>query len=125
MDDSQPLQRNKEFLMSIGIYWPDEKRPFLKKLAAAIIVTVQLILLGFGWISSIVYIVKYVKYDPESALYALFQIAALFSVFYGMIATILCKTKVDGLLEKFRIIHNEGMFLYIILYMTYIHYRFL
>lgn len=106
----QPLQRNKEYLMTIGIYWPEEQRPIGKKIKAAAILIVLLICLGFGWLSSVVYIIKYVMEDPESALYALFQIAALISVFNGMLATIFCKQRVDKMIESFRIVHEEGKY---------------
>lgn len=108
----QPLQRNKEYFMFIGAYWPDDdSRPFSKKCASAVLLITLTIMQLFGWSSSVVFIIKYVRYDPESALYALFQIAAMFSVQYGLIATILSKQHIDSLLNKFEIIHKDGKIL--------------
>lgn len=110
----QPLQNNIKLLMVIGIYWPDVKRPLREKIQSAIVLTGLLICLGFGVSSSFVYVFKYVMIDPESALYALFQIAAMLSVLNQMLATIFCKTRIDRMLESFQIIHDKGNYNFVV-----------
>lgn len=104
----QPLQNNIDLLMALGIYWPDQKRPLCEKVKSAIALTILVICLGFGVFTSFVYVVKHVMIDPESALYALFQIAAMLSVLNQMLVTIFCKNRIDRMLQNFQIIHTEG-----------------
>lgn len=81
----EPLQLNRELLTYICACSPPKNTPWSIKLRRHIIVIIMIILLMFGWISSVVFIIKYVKVDLRNALYAIFQIAAEFSASYTLL----------------------------------------
>lgn len=80
-----PLKLNRELLTYIcACSAPRGTRLYIRVCYQASAV-VLIIFLIFGCVSSIVYIIEYLKTDLQSALYAIFQVAAEFSAFYTMI----------------------------------------
>lgn len=104
----EPLQLNQELMTLICVCASSEATPWFIKVRRLALVVTMLILLSFGWVSSIVFIILYFQTDLRSALYAIFQIAAEFSAWYTVIVTFTNPKLVQRVILKFRKVRSEG-----------------
>lgn len=103
-----PLKLNRELLTYIcACSAPRGTRWYIRVCYQALAVVLTIFLI-FGCVSSIVYIVQYLKTDLQSALYAVFQVAAEFSAFYTMIMVCLNPNATLAVFLKLNHIRENG-----------------
>lgn len=105
------LQLNRELLDLFRFRAKSDGTPWYTKLRRQVIIAVMLIFLLFGWASSVVFIVKYIKIDTISALYAIFQVASEFSANYTVFVMCLYPETTDSMFIKFNDVRKNGKFL--------------
>lgn len=104
----EPLKLNRELMTYVCTCTPPKDTPLLVRVRRQILFMVMLILLMFGWISSVVYIIKYVKTDLRNSLYAIFQIAAEFGGSYTILSAYLHPDSALNVFNKFKYIREHG-----------------
>lgn len=105
---ADPLLLIREFMTLISTCAPLEVTSWNVQLFRRILFAIIMFCLTFGWVSSIDFIIKYLKTDLQSALYAIFQIAAEFSAFYTVFVTYLNQKTVLTAFIKFKEIRESG-----------------
>lgn len=113
---ADPLLLIREFMTLISTCAPLEATSWNFRLFRRILFAIIMFCLTFGWVSSIDFIIKYLETDLQSALYAIFQIAAEFSAFYTVFVTYLNRKTVLTSFIKFKEIRENGKISSLILF---------
>lgn len=99
------LELNRNFLVSLGVCpAPQSKWKTVFKINYGLVLVLQVL----GLISSIWFIVKFIKIDLNSVLYAAFHASAYSSSTYSLLVGFLLKHKIFTSFEKLQRIFDES-----------------
>lgn len=104
----EPLQFNRELMTAIRVCTPLNETSKMVEIRRHILVIITQMLLIFGWVSSIVFIVEYMKSDLGNALYAIFQVAGEFSGWYTLFISYLNPDSLLAVFIKLKDIRENG-----------------
>lgn len=103
-----PLHLNRTLMTSISVCSQPKGTSLLVRVRHQMMFITLFSSLLFGWVSCVVYIIKYVKIDLKNACYAIFQIGAELSAFYTLIPAYMQPDSTLIVFQKLKQIRENG-----------------
>lgn len=105
------LELTKHIFIVLSICPTSKDLRLLTKCLRIAIAITSMVTECMALIASVLFIVKYLENDVQNCLYAIFQVAALFSVIYMWIVAFILRNSISGIFLKFqRIPVNLSLF---------------
>lgn len=103
----KPLQLN-QVLMTLFIIPTAAEAPWYIRRCRQVIVYLALLFTTFGYGASIDFIIKYLKTDVGSALYAVYQVAAEFGASYSILIALLLPKALQNIFSSIQHVRETG-----------------